>query len=281
MGEIRYADALAKYDEAFAISADAALLYNSGRALEALGRYPEALERLRSFQVRATPALLARVPNLGGLIADIEKQTCMLSVKVDEPGATVRLGDSVLGRTPLASLRVSAKKGVRLEVTRDGFDADVRTIDLPGAGNVQVEVDLLPKDRSAVLVVDSPVKGATVFVDGVKRGQTPTEVRILAGAHSVRLSARNYEDTASEVLVSPGERRTLLLEPSEGEIYERWWFWTIAGAAVAGGAVAGITYAALTEGPADVGSIAPGQTKVLSSGSFAIRPIPIVSFSFD
>jgi hypothetical protein len=36
MVKLRYADALAKYDEAYALSADPVMLYNSGRALEAI-----------------------------------------------------------------------------------------------------------------------------------------------------------------------------------------------------------------------------------------------------
>src|SRR5688572_32317740 len=51
----RPADALAAYVEAYAISKDPALLYNKGRALQALTEYPRALEELEAFD-KSAPA---------------------------------------------------------------------------------------------------------------------------------------------------------------------------------------------------------------------------------
>ncbi len=49
MDALDYPGALRKYEEAYAKHADAALLYNQGRALELMGRFPEALDLLRRF----------------------------------------------------------------------------------------------------------------------------------------------------------------------------------------------------------------------------------------
>src|SRR4051794_30916405 len=53
MDSLRYDDALAAYAEAYGITRDAALLYNQGRALQALGRYPEALASIERFAKEA------------------------------------------------------------------------------------------------------------------------------------------------------------------------------------------------------------------------------------
>src|SRR5215212_6386311 len=49
MDTFRFADALAAYTDAYAITKDTALLYNMGRALQALNRFPEALDKLEAF----------------------------------------------------------------------------------------------------------------------------------------------------------------------------------------------------------------------------------------
>ena len=58
---LRYADALGAYAEAYALTRDPALLYNQGRAHQALGNFPEALASFERFAVEASPDLRARV----------------------------------------------------------------------------------------------------------------------------------------------------------------------------------------------------------------------------
>ena len=261
MDNIRYGDALVKYEEAYKISANPALLYNMGRALEAMNRFPEALEKLRAFDVKATPELHAKVPNLKQLLDDVEGRTTLLTVEAPA-GASIKLGDVVLGVAPLAELRVNAAKKARLEASLDGFDPDVQDVELPGKGRATVKMSLTPKDKSAILAIDSPVKGATVFVDGGTARQVPTEVRVLAGKHTVKLTAEGYRENLVDVEVAVGERRPLIIEPGEAPVYERWWFWTTIGLVAAGGAAAGVTAAVLIEAPPGEGTIPPKQVKV-------------------
>jgi tetratricopeptide (TPR) repeat protein len=58
----RFADAYDAYRRAYDKSRSPALLYNQARALEAMGEYPEALDKLDAFQTTAPPELRARVP---------------------------------------------------------------------------------------------------------------------------------------------------------------------------------------------------------------------------
>lgn len=261
MDNIRYEEALAKYREAYAISASPALLYNMGRALEALARYPEALESLRAFDAKAPPDIHAKVPNLDKLITEIEGRTCVLSVEANA-GATVKLGDVVLGKAPLASVRVNAGKKVKIEILLEGFEVEAREVELPGRGEVKIKIALVPKDKSGVLAIDSPVKGATIFVDEMPPRQVPTEVRVAAGKHTIKLTAAGYRDNVIDVEVVAGERRPIIIEPGEPPVYERWWFWTTIGVVVAGGVAGGVAAAYLIEGPPDEGTINPCQVKV-------------------
>jgi hypothetical protein len=266
MGDIKYQEALEKYEQAYKISADPALLYNQGRALEALTRYPEALEKLKAFDAKAPPDLHARVPNLKKLISDVEGRTTLLTVAVKQKGATIKLGDRVLGTAPLPQTRVNAGK-VKIEVSLEGFDTSVREVELPRAGTKSEAFDLVPRDKTAVLAIDSPVKGATVRVDGGPPVQVPTEARLPPGKHVVSLEAEGYEDNTVDVELRAAERRTLTIEPGETPVYERWWFWTIWGGVLAGAGASVLTYALLTEGAPDEGTIPPCQLVVNAEGS--------------
>lgn len=261
MGDIRYEEALAKYREAYAIGETPALLYNMGRALEALSRYPEALEMMKAFDAKATPELRAKVPNLQKLIEDIANRTCLLTIEATK-GATIKMGDVVLGKAPLAEVRVNAGKAVKLEATLEGHELEQRQIDLPGGGKAKVDFKMIPKDKTGILAIDSPVKGATVVVDDLPAKQVPTEVRVAAGTHTVKLTATGYRDNIVDVEVAVGQRKQVLIEPGEPPVYERWWFWTITGLVVAGAAAGIVSYAMLTEGPADEGDIPPCQVVI-------------------
>jgi hypothetical protein len=266
MGNIRYDEALAKYAEAYKLTANPALLYNQGRALESLGRYPEALEMLKAFDAKASPELHARVPNLQKLLADVQGRTTLLTVKVSQAGASIKIGATVIGSSPLATLRVNADKKAKVEVSLDGYDTEAQEVQLPGGGEKTLTFELFPKDKTGVLAIDSPVKGATVTVNGKSPRQVPTEVKLPAGKHTVELKAAGYEDNTVDVVLAVGERKVVTIEPGDSPVYERWWFWTIIGGglALAGGGVG--LYAALTEGPPDQGTIPPCQVRVTAEG---------------
>lgn len=273
MGDIKYQQALEKYEQAYKLSADPALLYNQGRALEALSRYPEALEKLRGFDAKATPELHAKVPNLKKLIDDIAGRTTLLTVEVSQTGATIRLGNTVIGTSPLLETRVNSGDA-KLEVSLDGFDSLSREVKLQGGARHKESFVLVPRDKMATLIIDSPVKGATVRVDGGPASQVPTEMRLAAGKHTVSLSATDYNDNTVEVVLKPTERRMLTIEPGESPVYEKWWFWTIWGGVLVGAGASVLTYALLTEGDPDEGSIPPCQLTVSAEGGDCNPTVP-------
>ena len=272
MDAFDYPGALEKYTQAYAKHADPALLYNQGRALELMGRFPEALERLRRFDAQASPELHARVPNLAELIKSITQQTAELTVTVTGKGSdslknlTIKLGSEVIGSTTPVTKRVNAQESAALEVTADGFDVFRSTIKLEKNGKADVLVPLVPSSKLALLKITSTVKGARITVDGKDVGQVPAEVRVTAGSHTVLLTAEGYRDNEVTVEVSVGEEKTLPLEPGDAPVYEQWWFWTITLGIAAAGAGAGIIAAQFIERDPDKGTIAPCTTTAWFKG---------------
>jgi hypothetical protein len=261
MKSMRFADALELYSALHAETRDPALLYNQGRALEGLGRFPEALDKIEAFARDASPTLKAKVPKLGELLDDLRKRVTSLTLRTNVDGAEVLLDGKRIGTTPLALLRVPAGKG-RLELSAEGHRAAVRDVTLPGGGALDIEVKLLKRGESGVLVVKSPIAGARVKIDGIPVGAVPVEHAVRAGFHDIVVQKDGFDEASTKARVDVGENKIVEVGLSRSrEIYERWWFWTGLGVLVAGGAVAGVVGALNTERAPDAGTIAPGQVR--------------------
>ncbi len=262
MLRLGYQDALAFYEQAFVLSKDPALHYNRGRALEALSRFPEALAMFEAFVREAPPDLRARVPKLDELVEKIRLRVAVLTLRTTPTGATVRLGDAVVGEAPLDDKQVNAGK-VRLEVTLDGYEPLRREIDLLGGKKTELELALVPKDKQGTLVVRSPVAGAMVTVDGNPVGRVPAELRVAPGSHEITVDLSGYEEEARTVVITTGQRKEVDVSLRElPEVYETWWFWTIIGGGVATGGAIGLGYALTTEQAPGEGDIAPGKIPI-------------------
>jgi len=258
MDSLRYSDALEAYRAAFEIQPRPELLYNMGRALQAMGDFPGALEKLDAFTEQAPPELKARVPKLAELVAEVRSRVTRVTFTSNVDGARVLVRQKIVGTTPFqAPVLLNAGKA-SLEVTAEGRVPIHRALELPPGGELAVPLDLAPLSDRALLVVSSPVKGARVAVDGTPAGTVPTETVIRAGRHLIRVERDGYEPRTSSAVLVAGERKELSLPLAETPpVTARWWFWTSVGAVVAGGVV--LTAALLTERSPDRGNIPPGK----------------------
>jgi hypothetical protein len=263
MAAFKPGDAFEAYKRAYELSRDPALLYNMGRALEALEDYPAALDRYDEFSRLASPELRARVPKLDEAILSLRLRVARLSIVCNVPGARVLVRDRTVGSTasPGEALVVSLAAGpATLEVDADGYDPFVRSLALPGGGSLGVQVQLIPKAIAGVLVIDSEPLAAAVLVDGHALGSAPVETSVGSGPHEVVARLPGFHETTTTVVVGVGERRVVTVRLGKTTpITQKWWFWAGVGAIVATSAI--VTYAAVTERAPGSGSIPPGQTR--------------------
>jgi hypothetical protein len=259
MEGLRYTDALGSYSAAYAITNDAALLYNMGRALQALGRFPEALDKLEAFEAAADAELKSRVPRLPKLMADLRQRVATLTVRTNVDGARVLVRSTVIGRSPLPGpVRLTAGSA-EVEVEAEGHFPARRTVQLPGGSDVAVDLDLFSRETTGVLSVRASATGAEVFVDGRRLGIAPVDANLAKGSHAVVVRHPDYRVYETSVVVQPGGQKTVTAQLEKSAIVTRWWFWGGVGAVVTAGVV--LTIAAVTERPADSGTIAPGQLR--------------------
>lgn len=253
----RYAEALAAYDEAYAIDPSPALLYNRGRALQFLGRYPEALDALEQFDAQAPRELLDRLPGLPALLDDLRTRVGTLVLTGTVAGARVLVNDRQIGVTPIgAAVKLDAGH-LRVDAFADGYFPFHREVDLPGRSTVTVDLALVSRETSGVLVVRSHLDGTEVSIDQRLSGLAPLEATLLAGNHGVAASHPGYTAANTQIVLRAGETRDVWLDPiAPPSIFSRWWFWTAVGVVIAGGVA---TYVALTtERSPPSGDFAPG-----------------------
>jgi hypothetical protein len=263
MAAFKPGEAFEAYKQAYEITRDPALLYNMGRALEALEDYPAAIARYDEFSRLAPPELRARVPKLDEAIASLRQRVASLSVNCNVQGARVLVRDRAVGDIPAPGepLVVRLVAGpATLEVDADGYNPFLRSIVLPGGGSIAVQVQLVPKTVAGLLVVDTQPAGATVVVDGRALGNAPVEASVPQGSHDVVVRLPGFRETRTSVVIGLGERRVVTVKlGTTTPITQKWWFWAGVGTVLATGAI--ITYAALTERGAATGTIPPGQTQ--------------------
>ncbi len=240
----RPVEALAAYEEAFALAPSSVLLFNRARCHERLEQFPQALELLERFSLEAEDAVRARVPALDELVASYRARVARLFIVVPVEGVEVRLGERILGRSPLPQpLAVNAGKPTTLSISDERYFPVSRPVELVGGRDVHVDVRLDSRETKAVLRVSSGEAGATASVDDAESGNVPLDVVVAPGTHQVRLVKEGYVPALTSVLVKAGELRLVDIGiQREPRLYERWYFWAAVGVVVAAGASVAVAW---------------------------------------
>lgn len=255
MDKLDYAGAIAAYAEAYALAKDPAVLYNKGRAHQALAQFPEALRELELFDATAPPALKAKVPKLGALIDEIRAKVSTLTIRCNVKSARVLVRDRVASID--GAMQLQSGTAV-IEATADGYLPHREELTLPGGGALTVDIVLKPRSTTGVLTVKSPVAGATALVDGKPIGTTPAQVVLPAGSHRVVVRSEGYDEAEVSAVVTAGATREVTVDLAKHPgLASKWWFWTGISVVVIGGSV--LTYSLLTERKPDSGDFSPGR----------------------
>ncbi len=255
--ERRFGDALDAFQLSYAAKANPALLYNIGMTLRSLDRWPDALAYFKRFKKDAPSELRAKVPDLDGLLAEVESHIGNLDVTVNVKGATVIVNDRIVGQTPFEK-PIQVKAGPnKIDVVAENHAGYKRMLNIQGGSTATLDITLLLKSRAALLVVKSNVAGSEVFIDGKSAGTPPLEVQVEVGSHRLRIEKRGLKRVETTTVVAVGDRKEVTLNPLDDRpIYERWYFW--AGVGVVAAATVVTIHALTTERDGDSGGL--GQT---------------------
>jgi hypothetical protein len=275
MMDLDYSEALASYRASLEKNpTDVALHYNIGRAHQARGDYPSALDSLLEFERTASPETRAKVPSLAALIADIRSHVGEIAFRCTPEAADAGVvvvtdgGGPELARASgcaksLTKLRLSlptkrASVEVRLQSERVS-SAPARRVVEGGTPTTDVIFAVTPKRSGGLVRVLAQPASAVVSVDGAPQGNSPVEIVLDPGSHAIDVSADGWEASHMPIVVETGSTKELnvMLEKTP-PITKRWWFWAGAGAATAGIITLVVILVAQPERSASKGTIEPG-----------------------
>ncbi len=232
----RFADALARLEQARALREVPAIVYNMAVALRGLGRYVEAAESLRRFlaltQGRLDPQRQADAERLS---SETQAAIAYVTVRVAVAGATVTIDERVLTPEQL-DRAVPVNPGAHVfRAYGDGLTR--HEVERRVGNGERTEVQLSPT-RSLVMAalrVEPSVPGAEVWVDRQQAGVGQIDVNLAPGRHEIQVRAAGYRSFESSVMLVPGQRERFHVDLTRsGSLLTRWWFWTAVGVAAAG-----------------------------------------------
>jgi hypothetical protein len=179
--------------------------------------------------------------------------TGTLTVTVVQEGAEVYVDEQLVGTSPVAPQTLPPGTHT-VRVRMPGFSeySDVITVERGGVADMPVELFAL----SEALSITSTPTGAHVFVDGNFMGQTPVDVDLQDGTHSVRVTLHGYEEVVQEITATSGRREDLALTMtalSEDQLRGAQWYeepltWIIAGSVVAVAVIVTVIVVVATQG---------------------------------
>ena len=146
--EARYADAIAKFEEAYAIKPSPVLFYNIGRCHEQLGDVPRALRAYRDYLRMQSDAKDKDTVN--DAIANLERRLKekglqQLMVFADPPTAIIEVDGKVLGNSP-ASVELTAGNH-KLLVRADGYEPTERAFVMQTSRATEMTINLRPAGK--------------------------------------------------------------------------------------------------------------------------------------
>ena len=219
-----YLEALASFKRAQELAPRANILRNIAQCHRDLKDFARAYDAYRELLDKYAPSLRpADGQAVKRALEELTVVTGAVHVRVNQPGATVRVDDRDLGPTPL-DVAVRVNLGAhRVTAQGGGFEPFATDVSVASNGEASVtavlEKQVLTGHVSIVVTGEGAV-GARVFVDGQDAGPAPLELDLPAGAHDVEARADGAAAPKQSITVTKRGQLplSLALEPRTGKL---------------------------------------------------------------
>ncbi len=233
-----FSGAEAKYQQAYDLSKDPRLLFDTAIAEKSLHAYARMQKHLEQYlREGATTVTQDDKTAVDAALAAIRNLVGSLALDVTPPAATVTVDGQPAGTAPLSDPIVLDLGSHTIVVQKTDFETATRTVNVPGGTSSSLSVALVKKVHTAhLMVVSEP--GSTIVVDGELPANERFDGVVAAGTYDVRVTAPGRLPYDASVDLHEGETRTLDVS-LRGESHGAVWPWVVGGAVVAAGAAVG------------------------------------------
>ncbi len=208
-----FAAALAEFRAAYQSAPSFEVLFNIGFCERRTFKYGQALRTFASYLrqggEKVAPERRAAVAKE---IEQVRALTAPVAVIVEGEPAIITVDGEREGPTPLTDFIPlgPGKHVVRAE--REGDVAEERIIEVVSGQAQAVQFSLRSLSRPVEVVLETRPPGAIVSVDGAPGEPSPRTVQLKPGAHEVVARLEGHAPTRTDVVVQPGQPRTVTLE---------------------------------------------------------------------
>ncbi|HET8696152.1 MAG TPA: PEGA domain-containing protein [Gammaproteobacteria bacterium] len=115
--------------------------------------------------------------------------------------ASVSIDDEFRGRTPL-TVRLTPEKPHRLTLAKPGFETDMREVSVAADSGRRLVIDLAA--QYGEIDVRSEPASAEIWIDGQRRGVTPSRLTLTALKHVLEIRQPGYATAREELTPRPG-----------------------------------------------------------------------------
>jgi hypothetical protein len=233
-----YVTAAIKFRRAYDVSHDPRLLWNIAACEKGARHYTKALALVERYELEGAGLLTeADRREAQGFAAALRATTDTLTITANVSGAVVLLDGVSIGKTPIAApVRVDLGDR-RLQVSKVGYQPFEQVVSFTGKG-VALGITLAEVIHEGTLRVDADLD-ATIAVDGRLLATGGSSVKLVSGAHNVRITAKGKKTYDSDVLIEDGQTNNLRVRLESDRSGVGAWPWIVGGAVIiAGGAIA-------------------------------------------
>jgi len=152
------------------------------------------------------------------VLAELDAAFGSLTIISTPEGAVVSLNEQVKGRTPL-TIDELASGEYEIAITKDLYHTHTERFIITDGSNNTRDITLLP--AFGLLTIDTEPIGATVYLDGQIKGQTPSSLNELpSGTYTLRIEKDLYQPVESTILIEDGKtnKQDYILEPRFGTL---------------------------------------------------------------
>ncbi len=151
-------------------------------------------------------------------LAELDAAFGSLTIVSTPAGAVVSLNGQIKGRTPLTISELASGE-YEITITKDLYHSYTeRFIVTDGSDNTR-DITLLP--AFGQLIIETNPVGATIYLDGQIKGQTPKSFNELpSGNYALRIEKNLYQPVETTILIEDGKtnKQDYILEPRFGTL---------------------------------------------------------------